>query len=297
MLIWRLRQALFDAARASAWRVYSARKNASFAPPAFPTPRVLLPVANFARGIGLVILPIGVILFGAPLFILFMFVTLSLSPVLVPLAHLVYGAAITYNVSGLIARERENSTYDLLGTLPRGTLGLHWTRAVTWMTDHRGFRDAALVMVFIGIVAAVFGMAVIFNGTFDDGISPLAWFTSLICVLLLIVADHLGTQVTAALIAMIIPATTTSAVNARLSAVSLFAIAQIACYLVAAFTASALLPALFRLTGTDAAMIAYLLPIFTVFTFAACREVIVRQLWRAFRRAVNATPAELAELC
>jgi hypothetical protein len=297
MLLWRLRRAFYDPLLGTAWRTYAAWKRSPPFERASVPPRFVAPLANFMRGIGLVILPIGVILFGAPLFILLMFVTFTLAPILVPLAHMAYGSAIAFNVSGKIARERESSTYDLLSTLPLGGLGLHWTHAVSWMLDHRGWRDAAIFMMIVGITAAAFGVAVLFNTALESGTSTAAWLLSLTCVVLLILSDHVGTQITAALVSMIIPAYVVSAVNARVGAVIAFVGLQMTCYLVGALTASAILPAIYQLGAASEQTIAFTLPVFTLIAFVGVREFIARQLWRRFGQAINATPAELAELC
>lgn len=298
MLIWRLRQALNNplADFEPTWRAHAAvtRGYAVREPVILP---VIDALANLLRGVGLVVLPIGAILFGAPLLIIIMFVIFTASPILMPLAHLLYGSAIAYHISGSIAHEHEKGTYDQLSTLPPGSLGLHWKHATNWLTDHHRLRSLAVGMVLIGTATTLFGSVSLF-GLSSRGASGLFyWVLSSASVIVLLVVDHFSTQVTAALLSMILPASTANATSARFGAVSLFVSLQIAAYLLGVITAVVVLPALYQLTEASEALVALTLPTITLLVFAGFREWLVRRLWFKLRLAVNATPAEMEALC
>lgn len=299
MLIWRLRQALNDPFRQSAseWRTYAALSKRFQAQREHASSNFALsPLTSIIRGVGLIVLPVGTILFGAPLLILLLFLVFWLSPVLVPLTNLIYGLAITFNVSGHIAREHQNRTYDLLGTLPPGIVGLHWTYAIGWMTDHRIYRDMALIMVVFGVISTVFGSAALFGRLGSETSTTAFWLISSASVITMIIFDQFGTQVTAALVSMIVPAYTANVGSARMGAVGAFIGIQISAYLVGVLTAFVIMPAVYRWTNTSDVIYAYTLPVFTLIAFVGFRELIIRLLWETLRTMLNATQAEIDAL-
>lgn len=298
MLIWRLRRALDDPnlKLESRWQRYTTFTRGYLAREAAGLP-VVGAVASLLRGVGLIVLPIGAILFGAPLLVILMFVVFTTSPILVPLAHLLYGGAIAYQVSGSIVREREKGTYDQLCALPPGSVGLHWAHATSWLLDHRALRTLAVVMVLVGTATTLFGSVSLFGLTYTGTSALLFWVLSCACVIALLTIDHYSTQVTATLLGMTLPASVNSISTVRISTVTLFVLVQVSAYLIGVLSAGVVLPTLYRFTNASSEMIALTLPTITLLVFTAYREWIIRRLWAQFRSAVNATPAEMEALC
>lgn len=298
ILMLRLYRAMNNPFRQSfdSWHGYAARSRGGVSTPEQRRRSWLLRTADLTRSIGLVFLPILLILFGAPILILLIFLVFTFAPILVPLANTAYGIAIVVSVTGRIAREHARGVYDLLGTLPTGRLGVHWRCAVGWLVDHRGGRDAALVLTFIGVIVAFFGVTSLLNTPLSGDLRAPAWVLAVLCATLCIAADFTGTQVSAALIAMLLPAQTTDGANARFGALGAFIGAQMAAYgvLAAAFLG---LTALYDAANASSTVIAFTLPPLLVIAFVGAREWIIRRLWRALGRALNATRAEMEALC
>ncbi len=251
-----------------------------------------IPGVGCLKNMSLIVLPIILILIGAPILVLLYYLSLLLAPVLLPLANTVYGLTHTYNVSGSIVREREQQTYDVLCTAPAGILGMHWTYCTGWIHYHWAYRYALLGVLSIGIVASIFGLPpqMLFGGG-----QPM-FITTIVRALAfgaLFVIDYAQTIVVSSLTTLIVPTYTETESNARLWGSSLFLLLQLGVYLPTLLFGGFALPNTFSLLGIDSRISDLVIPLLIVVFFIVLREVIITGLWNVVKQQLSATTVEL----
>ncbi|MBE2270015.1 MAG: hypothetical protein IAE80_17390 [Anaerolinea sp.] len=250
---------------------------------------------SITRSAGMLLLPIAAILFGAPIFIVSLFLVVTLSPVLVPLLNTLYGLALTLSISGRIAREHQAGRYDLLGTLPTGIVGLHWSFTLSGMLQNRLLHDLAILMSVIGIISSIFAIAALFGA--NAAFSFFHWLIATAAAGIVILLDNYAAQVTAGLLSMTVPAHTTSTANARFITAAVFILLQLTGYLLLLLVLLVIVPASFQLFGISDALSALTLPLAALVVLGSFRELTIRLLWRRLPAALNATSVELERLC
>src|SRR5664279_1794770 len=95
-----------------------------------------IPLFSVFKNMSLVVLPVVLILLGAPILVLLYYLALILAPLLLPVANTIYGLSHVNSASSSIVREREQQTYDVLCTAPAGILGMHWSYCTGWIHYH-----------------------------------------------------------------------------------------------------------------------------------------------------------------
>lgn len=254
-----------------------------------------IPLFGWFRNAGLVVLPIFVILIGAPGLVLLSYLALLLAPLLLPFANIVYGVLLTTNVSGSIARERELRTYDVLCTAPEGTLGIHWAYCTSWIHFHVIYRSAMLVILFIGIVASLVGLSpqIIF------GVGQVPVGVTLVRGLALgavFVVDYAQTVIISSLLTLLIPAQIENETNVRLWTASLVLVLQLGVYVPTLLLGIYALPNTLQLLGIDPLLSNLLIPLLLVGFFMALRVTIITGMWRAVQQHLTTTAVELDAL-
>lgn len=254
-----------------------------------------IPLLGLFRSAGLVILPVILILIGLPLVLPVYYLMLLCAPVLLPLINSVYGLTLIINVSGGIARERRQRTYDLLCTVPSGTLGMHWSYCTGWIHAHVGYRYVMLVVLGTGILAVIVGLSpqIVF------GAAPPSLVVLLVRGLALIVfflADYVQSVIISSLLSLIIPISDEDETNVRLWTASLFVALQFAVYLPTLLLAVYALPSTFQLLRLDPNLGGLLMPVLLVGFFIVMRSLIINGMWRAVEQRLSTTAMELDAL-
>ncbi|MDX2162690.1 MAG: hypothetical protein SF162_15325 [bacterium] len=244
-------------------------------------------IAPLVRAALVIIVPIAAILFLFPSMIVVYLSALAYAPVMMPVIALAFGLIFTGSVAASIAREHENRTYDLLSVIPYGRFGLHWLYCRNWIRLNQ--RQFWFVLPFMGIGAAslLFGLGVI------DLLSAPP-FVSLVQRLLLVAAylfDALQSFAAAAVIGMWIPAAATNRINARLNAMGLFALVQMATYGLLAALGGVVLPLINPPNISQVVQIG--MTALWLLVFLAGREFLIVALWRAMLAQLNVTTTEL----
>lgn len=291
MLTWKLWQALnHPPVRSPLFRrIYQRHLMAE----GLEMPRI--PLLGLFRSVGLVILPVIFILIGLPLVMPLYYLMLLCAPVLLPLINTIYGLTLTINVSGGIARERQQRTYDVLCTAPGGTLGMHWSYCTGWIHAHAGYRYGLLVVLGTGILAVIVGLSpqIVF------GAAPPSLMVLMVRGLALIiffVADYVQSVIISALLSLIVPITDEYETNVRLWTSSLFVGLQFAVYLPTLLLAVYALPSTFQLLRLDPLLSGALTPVLLVGFFIALRSLIISGMWRAVQQRLSTNAMELDAL-
>lgn len=251
-----------------------------------------VPLFGWFRNAGMIILPIFLILVGAPGLVLLSYLALVIAPLLLPVANTVYGIALAASASGRITKEREQRTYDVLCTTPHGTLGMHWSYCMGWIHRHWTFRFALLGILAIGIVASFFGLPPqILFGAGESGFAVAT--VRALGFGVVFVADYAQTIIVSSLTTLLIPVYAETESNARLWGSSLFLALQLAVYLPTLLIGGIALPRAFNLLQIDPGIGDLLIPVLTVGFFLTARALIITGLWNAVEQQLATTAVEL----
>jgi len=287
MVTWRLWRALNrPPLRSPLYRRAYARQ---ITPPQLSEIRI--PLMGVFKNLSLIIMPVILILIGAPILILLFYLALSIAPLLLPTAYTIYGLTHAISASGGIAKEREQQTYDVLCTAPTGSLGMHWSYCTGWIHFHWMYRYALLAFLAIGVVASVFGL----SGRFIFGTLPVPLPVTIVRALAigaLFVIDYGQTIVISSLTTLIIPTYVENEGDARLWAASLFLGLQLAVYVPTLLFGVSMLN-FFDLLKIERSAADFLLPLLTLAFFAALRETIITGLWHSIEQQLSTNTVEL----
>lgn len=253
-----------------------------------------LPLAGCLRSLALTIIPILILLIGSPVLVLLIYMSLLSTPILLPLAHTLYGVTAATSISGMIAREYDLRTYDVISVSPPGALGVHWAYCMVWISQHRYYRDIIGFLLVLGILAALFGLT---TRTFFTAVPEFGavWVVQSLALIAFLCVDFVQSFATTALVGILIPVHVQQAGNARLLAFGSALSLHLAAYLLALIVATQFLPLLAVVTG-GSQIVSAISPVLLVLTFAAFREFIVHLLWRAVEQNLNASPMELDQI-
>ncbi len=255
-------------------------------------PEIHIPFVGVFRNLGLIVLPIVLILLGAPILALSYYLALSLAVILLPVANTIYGFAHAISASAGIVREREQQTYDVICTALPGSIGVHWAYCTGWLHFHNGYRYGLIALVVTGIVASIFGLSpqLIF------GSAPVPTTVTIIRALALgglFLLDFSQVIVVSSLTTLIVPSYAENESNARLLAAGIFLSLQAAVYLSTLMIAGYGLPGIFALVGFSAELAAGLTPPLMLAFFVALRELLITGLWRIVEQQLSTNPLEL----
>ncbi len=290
MLSWRLWRALnHPPLRSPLFRRAYADQ---YPPPTGSFPEIRIPFVGVFRNLGLVVLPIVIILLGAPILALLYYLALSLAVILLPVANTIYGLAHTVNASAGITRERVRQTYDVLCTALPGSLGMHWAYCTGWLHYHLTYRYAVIGILVTGIVASVFGLSA--QLVFGGELVPV-WVTVIRALALgaLFVIDFAQSIVMSSLTTLIVPSYVEDETNARFFAAGVYLTLQAAVYLSTLMVAGYGLPGIFALIGFSADLSATLIPPLMLAFFVALRELLITGMWRIVEQQLSTSTMEL----
>jgi hypothetical protein len=288
MLTWKLWRALTRPPLLSPLfkRAYTQRETIPWLPP------IRFPLMELVRNTGLIIMPIIMILFGAPILVLLYYVSLILAPVLLPVANSLFGLIHTNSASGSIARERDRQTYDVLCASPAGILGLHWSYCIGWLHAHWLMRYALVGTLSIGIVASVLGL----SGRMLFGSGDTTLPVTLVragALGMIFFLDYLQTPVLSSLTTLLVPIYSENESKARLWASSLYLVLQMAVYLPTFLIGMYALPNTLAVLRVDSLLANLIVPLAVLAFFAALREIIIAGLWNRVKQELSVSSVEL----
>ncbi len=253
---------------------------------------IQIPLFWLVKNVCLIVLPVALILLGAPILAILYTLALMLTPLLLPLANTIYGLMHVNSTSGHIARERDRQTYDVLCASPAGALGMHWSYCAGWLHYHTVYRYFLIGLLSVGLFASLFGLPahLIFGA---DQVPLVVTLARGVALGSLFVFDYAQTIVISSLTALLVPAYAENESNARLWASSLFLALQLGVYLPTLLISSYALPNALALIGIDVAQSAVIVPLLSVAFFIILRELIIAGLWHRAGQQLSATTLEL----
>ena len=288
MLSWKLWRALNRAPqRSPLYRRAYLKQGAPMTPLPFR-----IPLFGLFKNASLVVLPVILVLLGAPILVMLYYLALLFAPLLLPIANTIYGLYHAYSSSASIARERERQTYDVLCASPPGILGMHWSYCTGWIHYHWVYRYTMIGVLVTGIIATIFGL----SSQMVFGVGATSVIVTIVRTLAvggIFVLDYAQTLILSTLVALIVPTYAENESNARLWAVSLFLMLQGAVYLPTLLIGLYALPSTFNLIGIDSIVAGVLIPVLLIAFFAFLREMIIMGLWVAAREQLSTTKVEL----
>jgi hypothetical protein len=220
--------------------------------------------------------------------------------VVVLLGNTIYSLTWAVHFGGVIAKEREGNTYDLLCISPPGPLVISWalctarlyrTQLFTWV--YFGVRFVTLVIIVTLSVALIIP---ILSLTHQTSLSiHLELFHILILALALatgFLIDHIQSLVMGSLAGVVAPVFSRHSSEARFRAMALFLGLQLAGYTLAGVVALGVVPAVFPLLNTGGWTGDAGLTITVLLAFLMIREGVIAGFWRYVTNQLNTSMAE-----
>jgi len=213
---------------------------------------------------------------------------LLLTP-LILVSGAVYGVVWAVGISGLVAREHERGTFDMLGVTPPGSLGTSWALCMGCLYRNQGFRRVNTGNTWIArtILLAPFVLMIWYS------LSP-TW-TSLIFAAAFYI-DYIQSIVLGALVGMLVPTIARNRLDSRFLAFGVYILMQIAVYVAFLLTVFIILPGVYRTLGLSGWFAELLFPLLCTLFFAAVHEGMVLMVWYLLLERLNAAPDELDSL-
>jgi hypothetical protein len=240
----------------------------------------------------LIMLPLTAIFFVFPMITLLYLSTLNYAPILLALVNTIFGAVMAGSVAGMIAREHDLRTYDVLASAPDGRFGLHVSYCKSWILAHRLYFWVIVPFVVIGMLGLLMGLGL--NAIFrfpDTSGTMLGNVTLRLALMMAFGIDVMHSFAAAAVIGMWMPGEATGRGTARLNAVGGYVIIQFAAYLTLFAFGAILLPLFASMFGGSAAFqIAF--GVVMVMCFFLVREAALVLIWREMGSQLNAAPDE-----
>jgi hypothetical protein len=213
----------------------------------------------------------------------------------------IYTAVWAMDIGGIIARERERSTYDVYCMAPEGALGVNWAVCTGYLQRYERLEQlrglvGRLLLVLVGVVALV----TFFIVTNAGNTSPFAQaerdraYLTLIHMGTIVAAlyiDHAHSIILGCLVGMLMPTYLQGHLDTRFGTIGVYLLMQLGTYVLTWLIALLALPAAFGPAPIWLARAA--LAVLQLAVFYAVREVIIQVLWRKLLEQLNVAPAEL----
>ena len=217
---------------------------------------------------------------------------------IIALAGLIYGAGWSVGIAGLLGRERENRSFDLLALTPPGPLGMSWATALGYLYAHSTFRNvnqtgnllarATLMAAILSSAGLVLSVSVIFSA---PPLTLLALYAAALFVALL--ADQAQSLVAAVLVGILAADAAGSRLGAQLYAFALYAGIQLVTYIVTFALGFTLLPVFADAMGEIRLLESLAVVGWRLVLFAGSRELLIWLLWRRIDATLCPDPYEL----
>jgi hypothetical protein len=211
---------------------------------------------------------------------------------LVVLSGTRYGLIWSLQVGEFIARERERSTFDMLGIAPDGALGASWMICVACMYRDQKFRDLETqhsIFTRVALLALAMLTLLILCNLFNAGdVDYLSIPIAAAALVAIYYFDHIHSVILGGLIGMLIPTYASARNDSRLLTVSSFIVLQATTYVVSWIFAFFVLPGVFDAIGIYGAVASLLQAIMSVGLFYLIRESIITILWLKLTEQLNA---------
>lgn len=248
-----------------------------------------MPGLRLLKNAFMILAPLATFLM-VPFLMVMYIVIMPLLSIMLPLAYTIYGLLQCTSVSAQLAQEHEHGTYDLLSVSPSGRLGLHWTYAVNWISQHSALRMALWFVIALGILTSLLGFTRMsaFPSPAAPGSSNTIWLWNILISSALILIEYTQTILLSSLVAMLIAAYTQQAMIARVYAGGVFLALQILIFAIISVVNPLLVSAAGTLAGSQIAMMLIALLI----TYAI-REGVLWMIWQKLVRTLSTSPSEL----
>lgn len=217
------------------------------------------------------------------------------------LGNTLYSMTWAVSISQVIAREREQRTYDLLCLSPSGPLLVNWAlctgcvhrnRVFLWV--YFGVRLIVTVLLVTLVIALPLALLSLSGRTVQQADLDLL-HTGVFALALTIVffSDHVCSFVLAGLVGILASNDLRSSAEARLRVMAGFLALQLLSYAGAVVGCLLILPLLYLLSNRLGWFAPLSLIPAGVVVFVIVREFVIRRYWRALLRGLNAEAHEL----
>jgi hypothetical protein len=201
------------------------------------------------------------------------------------------------SVGSSIAKEQETKTHDLLCLTPSGAVGRYWAIYTACVYRKREFfnfnNESTWVIRFLFAIPTVFATTIIAGVRFvtNDPVIILIYFIALIMAFYV---DHVQSVLVGSLTGMLVPTYTRNRIDSRLFVTAAFLTLQILSYFQTWLIGFVFFSALYDAIPAKSTYLEIILPLLRLAAFYAIREGVIRLLWEALCRQLNASDVELA---
>ncbi len=237
---------------------------------------------------------------GAQIPLLTLLLFLLTIPIIVPILIVLsrtafsgsfHGLLWTLSISQLIARERENHTYELLRLFPAGVLAPLWAMCTGCVYSKQHFNqildlhnNTLRLIAGVGFVLVVALLIWVEEDTVTTIVQVIFYALLLLALLHL---DFIQSLLTSLLLSMIIPLYSPTLLDARLWAAGSFLLIQITTYTISLLAVTFLLPGLFAGLALGGWLALCMQFTFALAIFYSIRELVLVLLWRWLRQLVS----------
>ncbi|MBC8098022.1 MAG: hypothetical protein H7Y11_01145 [Armatimonadetes bacterium] len=220
------------------------------------------------------------------------FVVLLLAPVIYAMLTTTFYCTLwAMDIAGTVAREQTRRTYELLGLMPVGALGVNWIIGLGRVHYKNGLaRSLEDVFATIQLLACILVFAlvgVLLSRPGEDQLQLGLFVLMLIALIIGVYADHGQSTLICICVGLIAARQTRTVGDARLWAGLCFVALQVVSYL------GLLLTVLLTANALGLSAYSLALPPFTLLLTLIWRELLLRSLWAWALRNLNATECDL----
>ncbi len=210
----------------------------------------------------------------------------------------VHGLGWAIAISCVIASEQERHTYDVLVLILCFMLGASWSLCSACLHRHRKFINISSLSALMGriVILGIIFLAFIPIFAMTGAERTTVYLVYGLTALGVMVVDHAQSIVLSSLIGMLVPHYAFSRVEPALGALFICLALQVASYLSAALLTFLILPTFYAVLGINGIIVDISVPLLGFGSFVLLREYLIRRLWAALMKQLNADTAEFDAL-
>lgn len=241
---------------------------------------------------------LGMVIVGILVLIPDVFLPLLLvSPLLYTLLNATMnGMNWAFNVSGTIALMRTQNAYEVLCLIPDGALPVNWIIYTGRLYHDEAFEKSRADMLGTLQLMGLVGFGIILGVLLMPTIELVETLSILLSFMTLVYIDYMQSVMTCGLLAIWVANMTNHVGDARLWAVTLFALIQLILYTILIVMVIVVIPAVHTRFLEETWLPIFLTPPLIVLAFYLLRELVISVLWTRLITMLNADRGTLDRL-
>ena len=259
----------------------------------------LAPTARWVMGIAALIIAPAIIIVGSPILMMLIFLLPLLLALTFVFSGTLYGTVWTIIVSGALARERREGTYELLCLSPSGALGACWRIAAGCLHRSDAFQRVAKYVRRSVLLISIPAFLIAINNIAPELAPPIRWLLVLVNMGAIITAfavDLAQSVVVSNLVGMLVPTYIQRRIDTQVWSAGIFLALQLLTYLLMWQIGFRAVNVLFDGLALNGWLADLTLPLLRLWLFYAARERLIRYLWDILLERLGAVPHEAHDI-